>query len=95
VATLGDPEVRKFLIHGTRPGVQHEQPDGEGPRPGPRSAGQPVRRSHYLVRTATAIAARYMGAERAGESGQRNGVPGELVVRLRPVRVLANFDITG
>lgn len=48
-----------------------------------------------LVRTATAIAARYMGAERAGEFGQRNGVPGELVVRLRPVKVLANFDITG
>ena len=48
-----------------------------------------------LVRTATAIAARYMGAERAGEFGQRNGVPGELVVRLRPVKVLADFDITG
>jgi PPOX class probable F420-dependent enzyme len=48
-----------------------------------------------LVRTATAIAARYMGAERAEEFGKRNGVPGELVVRLRPVKVLANFDITG
>ena len=48
-----------------------------------------------LVRTATAIAARYMGAERAGEFGQRNGVPGELVVRLRPVKVLVNFDVTG
>ena len=48
-----------------------------------------------LVRTATAIAARYMGAERAGEFGQRNGVPGELVVRLRPVKVIADFDITG
>jgi len=48
-----------------------------------------------LARTATVIAARYMGAERAGEFGQRNGVPGELVVRLRPVRVLADFDITG
>lgn len=48
-----------------------------------------------LVRTATEIAARYMGAERAGEFGQRNGVPGELVVRLRPVKVLANFDVTG
>lgn len=48
-----------------------------------------------LLRTATAIAARYMGAERAGHFGQRNGVPGELVVRLRPLKVLANFDITG
>jgi PPOX class probable F420-dependent enzyme len=48
-----------------------------------------------LIRTATAIAARYMGAGRAEEFGTRNAVPGELVVRLRPVKVLANFDITG
>ena len=48
-----------------------------------------------LVRTATAIAARYMGAGRATEFGQRNAVPGELVVRLRPARVLANFDVAG
>ena len=48
-----------------------------------------------LVRTATAIAARYVGAERAGEFGRRNGVPGELVVRLRPVKVLTTFDVTG
>jgi len=48
-----------------------------------------------LLRTATAIASRYMGAERAGEFGRRNAVPGELVVRLRPSRVLAAFDLTG
>ena len=48
-----------------------------------------------LIRTATAIAARYMGADRAEEFGKRNAIPGELVVRLRPVKVLANFDITG
>jgi PPOX class probable F420-dependent enzyme len=48
-----------------------------------------------LVRTATAIAARYVGAERAEEFGRRNGVPGELVVRLRPVKVVAVFDMTG
>ena len=48
-----------------------------------------------LVRTATAIAARYMGAGRAEEFGRRNGVPGELVVRLRPTRVLVNFDVSG
>ena len=48
-----------------------------------------------LVRTATAIAARYMGAGRAAEFGQRNAVPGELVVRLRPAKVLANFDVAG
>ena len=48
-----------------------------------------------LLRTATAIAARYVGAERAEEFGRRNGVPGELVVRLRPVKVVAAFDMTG
>ena len=48
-----------------------------------------------LLRTATVIAARYMGQERAEEFGKRNAVPGELVVRLRPVKVLAAFDMTG
>ena len=48
-----------------------------------------------LVRTATAIAARYMGPERAEEFGKRNGVPGERVVRVRPVKVLAGFNMTG
>jgi PPOX class probable F420-dependent enzyme len=48
-----------------------------------------------LVRTATAIAARYMGPERAEEFGKRNGVPGELVVRVQPTKVLASFNQTG
>jgi PPOX class probable F420-dependent enzyme len=48
-----------------------------------------------LLRTATAIASRYMGAEEAEAFGRRNAVPGELLVRLRPTRVVANFDITG
>jgi PPOX class probable F420-dependent enzyme len=48
-----------------------------------------------LIRTATAIAARYMGPDRADEIGQRNGVPGELVVRVRPTKVLATFDVSG
>jgi PPOX class probable F420-dependent enzyme len=48
-----------------------------------------------LLRTATAIAARYVRAEQAEQFGRRNAVPGELVVRLRPTRVLAAFDLTG
>ena len=48
-----------------------------------------------LLRTATAIAARYVGADRAEEFGRRNGVPGELVVRVRPTKVIAYFDMTG
>lgn len=48
-----------------------------------------------LLRTATAIGARYMGEDRAEEIGKRNAVPGELVVRLRPTKVIAVFDMTG
>jgi PPOX class probable F420-dependent enzyme len=48
-----------------------------------------------LERTATITAARYMGAERAEEFGNRNAVPGELVVRLRPTKVLAAFNMVG
>ncbi|MDO3649784.1 PPOX class F420-dependent oxidoreductase [Nocardia mangyaensis] len=48
-----------------------------------------------LVRTATAIAARYMGPDKAEEFGKRNGVPGEVVVRVRPTKVTAHFDMTG
>jgi PPOX class probable F420-dependent enzyme len=44
-------------------------------------------------RLATVIGGRYMGAERAQEFGDRNGVPGELLVRLRPTKVTAAFDI--
>ncbi|MFD3686882.1 PPOX class F420-dependent oxidoreductase [Nocardiopsis sp. NPDC058631] len=48
-----------------------------------------------LVRTATVIARRYMGPDKAEEFGRRNGTPGELVVRVRPTKVLAAFDMTG
>jgi PPOX class probable F420-dependent enzyme len=48
-----------------------------------------------LLRTATAIGGRYMGADRAEEFGRRNAAPGELVVRLRPTRVVAVLDIIG
>lgn len=38
---------------------------------------------------ATRLGARYMGAERAQEYGARNGVPGELLVRVRITKVVA------
>ena len=46
-----------------------------------------------LLETATRIAARYMGQNRAEEFGRRNGVPGELVVRITPTKVIAAFDV--
>ena len=40
-----------------------------------------------LLRWATTIGGRYMGAERAEEYGRRNGVEGELLVTVTPTRV--------
>jgi PPOX class probable F420-dependent enzyme len=141
VASLADPDVRDFLLEGTRTGkLSYRAADG---RPlvvpvwfiiedgalvfntGKDSAkGQSLARDPRtaicvdleqapygfvqvqgvaelsedpaeLLRTATAIAARYVGPERAKEFGRRNGVPGELVVRLRPTKVLAVLDTIG
>ena len=47
-----------------------------------------------LLDIATRIGARYMGAHRAQEFGRRNAVPGELVVRVRPTKVISAFNIT-
>ena len=46
-----------------------------------------------LRRWATVIGGRYMGADRAEEFGARNGVPGELLVRLHAARVIAQAAI--
>ncbi|MEU6573495.1 PPOX class F420-dependent oxidoreductase [Streptomyces sp. NPDC046805] len=43
---------------------------------------------------ATRIAARYMGEDRAEEFGARNGVPGELLVRMAIDKVTAVKDLT-
>ncbi|AGB24671.1 PPOX class probable F420-dependent enzyme [Mycobacterium sp. JS623] len=42
---------------------------------------------------ATRTGGRYMGAERAEEYGRRNAVPGELVVRIKPTKVLKAFNV--
>ena len=46
-----------------------------------------------LIATATRIGGRYMGADRAQEFGRRNGVPGELVVRVRPTKIVKSFNL--
>jgi len=48
-----------------------------------------------MLPLATAIGRRYMGSERADEFGRRNAVPGELLVRVSPTRVLTDADVTG
>ena len=42
---------------------------------------------------ATVIGGRYMGAERAEAYGARNGVPGELLCRLRPDRIVSARNV--
>jgi PPOX class probable F420-dependent enzyme len=42
---------------------------------------------------ATRTGGRYMGVARAEEFGRRNGVPGELVVRITPTKVLKAFNV--
>ena len=41
------------------------------------------------------IGGRYMGDGRAAEFGARNGVPGELLVRVTPARVIAQRAVSG
>ena len=46
-------------------------------------------------RITTITGARYMGADRAEEFSARNGVPGELTVRIKASKVISHFDMTG
>ena len=47
-----------------------------------------------LAYWATRIGGRYMGAERAEEFGRRNAVPGELLVKITPGKVIAREGIS-
>lgn len=51
--------------------------------------------AELLRDVATRAGARYMGADRAEEYGARNAVAGELVVELRPTRVVGMDDVSG
>lgn len=42
---------------------------------------------------AARLGGRYMGADRADEYGARNGVPGELLVKLTPTKVVSAVDV--
>jgi PPOX class probable F420-dependent enzyme len=48
-----------------------------------------------MLPLSTAIAARYLGEELAEQYGRRNAVPGELLVRLTPTKIVAIDDLTG
>ncbi|MFL6461830.1 MAG: PPOX class F420-dependent oxidoreductase [Nitrososphaeraceae archaeon] len=46
-----------------------------------------------LVKWATKIAGRYMGRKNAKSYGKRNSAEGELLVRVKPTRIIAEKDI--
>jgi PPOX class probable F420-dependent enzyme len=46
-----------------------------------------------LVKWATKIAGRYMGRKNAESYGKRNSAEGELLVRVKPTRIVAEKDI--
>lgn len=48
-----------------------------------------------LLHWATRLGGRYMGEELAEAYGRRNGVPGELLVRITPTRIHFEKDIAG
>lgn len=48
-----------------------------------------------LLHWATRIGGRYMGEDQAEAFGKRNAVPGELLFRIRPTKVIAYKDVAG
>jgi len=54
---------------------------------------------HYkqneLFRLATKIAQRYIGKDNAEDYGRRNSTEGEVLVRIKPTRIIAEKDIAG
>lgn len=48
-----------------------------------------------LLHWATRIAARYVGEEQAVAFGRRNAVPGELLVRVTPTKIISELDVIG
>jgi len=48
-----------------------------------------------LLRWATVIGGRYMGADKADEFGRRNAVTPEMVVRVTPARIVAKVAVAG
>lgn len=53
-----------------------------------------VEDAKIVLDIATRTGGRYMGADRADEFGRRNAVPGEVVLRVRPTKVISGFDIS-
>ncbi|MDV3129760.1 PPOX class F420-dependent oxidoreductase [Mycobacterium sp. 21AC1] len=82
-ALLRDPRV-VLCVHDDRPPFTFVQVQG---------VGSISEEPDELLDIATRTGGRYMGPDRAEEFGRRNGVPGELVVRVKPTKVHAVFGV--
>jgi nitroimidazol reductase NimA-like FMN-containing flavoprotein (pyridoxamine 5'-phosphate oxidase superfamily) len=82
---LGDPRVRDFLAHGTRTGKLAFL----------AADGRPLVAPVWFIVEDDSLVFNTNSQTAKGRALARDGVPGELVVRLRPLKVVANFDITG
>ena len=58
-----------------------------------RGGAELMRDAPDLLEWTTRIAARYMGPAQAEEYGRRNAVPTELLVRVRPERIVSEADV--
>ena len=48
-----------------------------------------------LLKWTTKIAARYMGQDNAESYGKRNAIIGEMLVKIRPTKIIAQKDMVG
>ena len=92
MAELSD-DVIAFLSEGTRTAMLGYLAADGRPVVAPVGIAELSEDPEDLVRIATRTGGRYMGADKAEEYGRRNGVPGELVVRVRPTKVVKAFDL--
>jgi hypothetical protein len=52
-------------------------------------------KQNELLKWATKISQRYMGKDNAEAFGRRNSTEGEVVVRVKPTRIIAEKNIAG
>ena len=105
VKHMTDAQWREFVMSGTRTGKlavtradgrPHVTPlwfvlDGDDVVFTTYASGVKAR---SLRHWAAVLGGRYMGADRAEEFAARNGVPGELLVRLHIAKVIAFADVS-
>lgn len=51
-------------------------------------------KQYELLQYTTKLAERYMGKEKAEKFGKRNAVDGELIIRIKPTKIIAQKDVS-